>query len=242
MRRAKDKQLGGTTQYYATPHWATHRLLDAIDLPRGGHWVELGFGAGAIVRAVASYEQGGERPYQGCHWSLFEIDPVIARVGVARINQSLPELRSFEVVMGDVLTGADIVRVRAGGLADVAIFNPPNDLAGEFIVEALKVANVACCFQPLQIYAGEEREQLFSAHRPSRVLVLPNRPRFRGQGSPMQTYAWFIFDRRRPTETRLDRLALTNLSVRKADFARQSAEDLEDFGPPDTGHAHGVHQ
>lgn len=58
----------------------------------------------------------------------------------------------------------------------------------------------------------------------------------------MQTYAWFIFDRRRPTETRLDRLALTNLSVRKADFARQSAEDLEDFGPPDTGHAHGVHQ
>ena len=53
--------------WYATPAWCVHRLLEAVALP-GGDWLEPCAGDGAIIRAVAEHRQD-------VTWNALDIEP-----------------------------------------------------------------------------------------------------------------------------------------------------------------------
>ncbi len=225
MRRAKEEQLGGATQFYSTPSWAVHRLLDVHPLPPGP-FIELGCGVGGIVRAVNSWEAWRDgalvRPYASVTWTGFELDRRIAQAGS---NRMADECVDIDVVVGDALTvTATDIQARA------CLQNPPNDLAEEFVLKGLELAEEVLVFQPQQFYASSGRESFFASHPPDWIYVLPDRPRFAGASGAMQCYAWHCFSRRPTGMTRTRRLGLTDKALRASEFARQMRENAEDFG------------
>ncbi|NUO50703.1 MAG: hypothetical protein HOV80_17775 [Polyangiaceae bacterium] len=233
MRRAKDKQLGGKTQLYSTQQYAVHRLLDVIDLPRGGKYLEPGIGVGAIARAMASYELAdGTRPYSAIEWHGWEIEPRIASAGLRRMRDAGLNVR---------VTTGDFLSMQLGiDRFDCSVMNPANSITEACVRKSLTVSALACVYQPLQWYSSATRAAFFEEHRPERILVMPDRPKFVGDDSPMQTWCWYVIPQKPAAKTYIERLSLTELTVRKADHARQSREDEEDFGPGGIASADGL--
>src|SRR5689334_10139470 len=106
-RLATATRLGGAEETYPTPAWCVHRLLDEIDLPRGGYWLEPAVGDGAIVRAIRGREE-----YTEVKWWTNDVRDVGA----------------------DVTSDYQTWGVPANGrIYDVVITNPPFSLARSFV-------------------------------------------------------------------------------------------------------------
>src|SRR5260370_30448823 len=56
------------SDFYATPRWTVHRLLEVLHLP-GGNWLEPGAGEGDLIRAVA------ETGRNDINWTALELRP-----------------------------------------------------------------------------------------------------------------------------------------------------------------------
>lgn len=170
--------------YYPTPAWCVHRLLEAVDLP-AGVWLEPCVGDGAIVRAV------GRTGRLGVQWRTYDIrEDSVASTVMDFLSLEPNPLRSS---------------------ADVCLTNPPYSLAMEFVQHAMKHAHVTAMLLRLNFLGSEGRAQFFRAHPPS-VYVLPNRPSFVGGRTDACEYAWFVWGLNATPEIRV--LATTPKSER----------------------------
>lgn len=155
--------------YYPTPGWCVHRLLEEVDLP-GGHWLEPAGGEGAIIDAVSAVRDD-------VAWSAVEIRDecrpgLLARTGRGRVR------------IGDFVTQPGRKRF------DVIITNPPFSMAEEFVRASLSRADHVVMLLRLNFLASAGRAELMRQHPPG-VYVLPNRPSFDGKGTDSIEYAWF---------------------------------------------------
>jgi hypothetical protein len=157
---------------YPTPPWCVHRLLDELELPRGGHWFEPCAGEGSIVRAANSYYQGRSLPAPA--WSLCEIREE-CRAGMLQLAK--PE----EVFLGDIRKISEDLRLRTSRkwAFDVAVTNPPYSLAGEIIAHCRLLAPIVIMLLRMNFLASEKRAELHRRCLPEKTLILPNRPSFK---------------------------------------------------------------
>jgi hypothetical protein len=93
---------------------------------------------------------------------------------------------------------------------DWVITNPPFKSAKEFVIKALPIAcdGVAMLTRTAFLESVGRYEQLFSVHQPTSVLQFVERvPMVRGRldrsVSTATSYAWIVWDKRAPPETRL---------------------------------------
>lgn len=156
--------------FYQTPSWCVHRLIERLDLPVGT-WLEPCAGDGAIVRAV-------NEKIGGIEWVTNDLRK---RKGIAHNLDYLANAH------GNTFRGFSVL-----------ITNPPFSLAMEFITAALanasSEATVAMLLR-LNFLASETRRNFFAANgwMPD-VYVLPNRPSFTDDGKTDATeYAWFVW-------------------------------------------------
>lgn len=172
-KRGKSRQRADN---YPTPYWCVHRVLEAIELPMRGRWLEPCAGDGAIIRAIEPME-GSE----AIEWTAVEL-----RKGpLKKLDASSPNV---EVVQGNFLTmpGYD-----DNNFYDVAITNPPFLHAMAFVNRCRHLARDTVMLLRLNFLASEKRADFMRETRPD-IYVLPNRPSFIGGGKTDSIeYAWF---------------------------------------------------
>lgn len=163
------------SDFYPTPAWCVHRLLEAIEIP-GTKWQDPCAGDGAIVRAV-SYTGSPMVPVQ---WSTFEIRPEC-------------EAKLVDLVGLERHHTADWLRLNPTVEPDAIITNPPYSLAMEFVQAAIDRCPFVAMLLRLNFLGSESRSQFLRDNPPS-VYVLPNRPSFVKNGhTDSIEYAWFVW-------------------------------------------------
>lgn len=161
--------------FYPTPAWCVHRLLEAVSLP-GGTWLEPTAGQGAIIAAVNQVRSD-------VHWRAIELEPRFAPSIAANIGKR-------HVVTGDFLRVAPS-KIREP--VSVVITNPPYSVAMPMIEHALTFgADHVVMLLRLNFIASAGRADFMRKHAPD-VYVLPNRPSFSGKGTDSIEYAWFVW-------------------------------------------------
>lgn len=167
MSRTNRPKRDGEADYYPTPAWCVHRLLEEVPLLGcGSTWLEPSAGDGAIVRAVGSWA-GDRRPT----WLTMDIRPDT----------------SVDVHCDFLSSG-----VNAFNFFDVCITNPPYNQAQAFVEAAMECSRVVVMLLRLNWLGGQERAA-FLRERPPSVFVLPNRPSFDGRGTDATEYGWFVW-------------------------------------------------
>lgn len=212
---------------YPTPAWCVDRLLEAVALP-DGRWLEPAAGDGGIIDAVNAWRAVARK--QPIAWEACDVNPAF---------QETLSRKSDRAIMGDFTTGI-------GDLADdydVAITNPPFDLAEEFLRECRRRARIVALLLRTNFLGSEERHALFEHDFPD-VNQLPNRPtfsifekwdpkkkRWTRTTSDSCEYAWLVWGPARRMEGTIRRLALTPLDVRTK--AKALAPVIRVVGPDD---------
>ena len=165
--------------YYATPHWATRRILEALALPSPGRYLDPCAGEGDIIRAAIDHAgKRGARP----RWSALEIRP----------ECELPLKACAEHVwIGDSL-GPDLITS-----PDVVLTNPPFRLAMEFVEKYVSTARITIMLLRLNFLGSEDRSGWLRSHMPD-IYLLPNRPVFgiNKEGVPGTDsieYGWYVW-------------------------------------------------
>lgn len=155
--------------FYPTPAWPVHRLLERVKLP-GGRWIELGAGDGGIIRAVNAKRTDVQ-------WTAVELR-----------EECRPALEA---------TGAEVLIVGAQHFAskpdafDVAILNPPFSEAEAFARIARQCAHETVLLQRLNWLESEKRRAWFAESMPDVYVI--GRVDFNGQGGDSIPYAWFVW-------------------------------------------------
>lgn len=178
---------------YYTPRWAARQGVAAVlgHLGTGGAIVEPSAGGGAVVDALREH-------CPSAFVVALDSDPSAGPWANADVSSTL-----------DFLT---LPHERA---FDLAIGNPPYKRAREFCEAAFEVANNVAFLLRLGFLASEERFDFWSAHRPSRLWVSPNRPSFAHGGTDSSDYAWILWQHGSTGPTVLDWLPPTPLDERK---------------------------
>lgn len=157
--------------YYPTPAWCVHRLLDERLFLPGKHWHEPCAGDGAIIRAVNERRE--------VEWSATELRE--------ECRADLEPLTPRGLTIGDFTQAA-----YPPAKYDVIITNPPFSIARQIIEASLERALVVVALLRLNFLASEKRADLMRTNAPD-VYVLPNRPSFTGEGTDSIEYAWFVW-------------------------------------------------
>ena len=179
--KGRGRHEGGSEDYYPTPAWAVHRLLDdcgsALLPNRDLDALEPTCGDGAIATAAQSWH--GER--LGTHrWTGVEL-----RRG-ALASTAAPLYRHHE--------GVDYRAWEAPTHYHVALGNPPFALAESIIRRALSHASIVAMLLRVSFLGTEERVDFFrGVGRDPALRILPERPSFDGIGTDASTYAWFVW-------------------------------------------------
>ncbi len=168
--------------FYSTPAWCVHRLLERLRLP-GGMWLEPCVGEGAIVRAVSEVR----------HDLTWDVNDLVLRphfdLGLSTLVDQVTEQNFLDY------EGLNRNVNQYGKPYDVCITNPPYSLAEEFIEHALSLSTVVVMLLRLNFLGSAKRLPLFERVGIPSVYVLPNRPSFMGDGTTDATeYAWFVWD------------------------------------------------
>jgi len=143
--------------FYETPAWPVHRLLEAVDLP-GGLWLEPAAGEGAIIKAV-------NEKRKDVYWYAYEKRE--------RCRGAL-----FDLVENHSTMIQDFLTMRFDLGAQVSISNYPFSLAMEFIENNLKsgIPYVISLLR-LNFLGTEDRNEFFRGNMPD-VYVIPDRVSF----------------------------------------------------------------
>lgn len=190
--------------YYPTPAWCVHRLVEALNLP-AGRWLEPAAGDGAIIRAINR---------QDVEWTATELRPE-EKPGLLKL---VPEER---LVFGDFLqAGKQDPRLRRR--FDVAITNPPYRQAEAFVRACQQRADVVVCLLRLGFASSQERQPFLRHHAPD-IYVLPNRPCFVHGTSDHSEYAWMVWSGAPKSVGSLRVLGLTPAHVRAGTVDRIDA-------------------
>ena len=167
--------LRAVSDYYRTPAWAVHRILEALPASmRRGVWMDPCAGEGSIIQAAQGV-------LDGIQWKAIELRD--------ECRDQLEAIPDCSVTIDNYL------RQQPSGHVDVVLMNPPYRLAEEFIVHAMKHARFVVVLLRLNFLGAEKRSELLRAWAPD-VYVLPNRPNFiPGQsGTDSIEYAWMVWD------------------------------------------------
>lgn len=157
--------------FYATPSWPVHRLLEALPLP-AGLWLEPAAGEGAIIKAVNEVRSDVE-------WAAIELRPECKK-----ILQPLVKV----LTIGDTL---QLIRPVYAARTQVSISNYPFSLAMQFIEHGLNsgIPYVISLLR-LNFVGTEDRNAFFIANMPD-VYVIPDRVSFAKSFSCMsKTCEW----------------------------------------------------
>ena len=81
--------------------------------------------------------------------------------------------------------------------AENIVTNPPFNLAFEFIVQGLKLADKSLALLlPIRYLTGKKRAKLYHDFPPAKVIVIPNKVDFLGFGKPAMEFAWFVWEKK----------------------------------------------
>jgi hypothetical protein len=158
--------------FYATPHWTVHRLLEALPLP-GGVWFEPCAGEGDIIKAV-----NAKRDDVTWHAHELREECALSLGNIKRIQQ---------VNFGDILQCHSVPS------ASVCISNPPFSIAQPILEHLLKGDFEHLIFLQRVNWCAGPRAALFREIQPS-LYVLPDRPSFTGGSTDSIEYGWWVFD------------------------------------------------
>lgn len=162
--------------FYATPKWCIGRILERLsdrELP-DGKWLEPGAGSGNILKMAAAY-----RPKVS--WTALDIR-----------EECREQLLVYtpNVIITDKYLNPELTPLKDLHY-DVAIGNPPYNLALDFIKTARAQADHVLFLLRLNFLGSKRRQSFWAEHMPD-VYVLPNRPSFTIDGGTDATeYAWF---------------------------------------------------
>jgi hypothetical protein len=148
--------------FYATPAWPVHRLLDSLFLP-GGRWLEPAAGDGAIIRAVNHWR--GVHGEGNILWTAVE-----KRRSCERKLIGTPG--NINVFIGDFFPASDV-----GSRYDVVISNDPFSRAMQFINATMVLATWSIHLLRLNFLGTEERNEFFKNNMPD-IYVIPDRVSF----------------------------------------------------------------
>lgn len=175
--------------YYPTPPWCVHRLLDrcadGLGIVDGSDVLALEptCGDGAIIRAVDS-------------WPLLRPASALPEwTGVELRRGALdPTTRVANHVEGVDFRSWEPEQAPFGGLPfDIVIGNPPFALAEPIIRHAMTMAPVVVMLLRLGFLGSAERIPFWTEHSDPALRVIPDRPSFDGEGTDSSTYAWFVW-------------------------------------------------
>lgn len=150
--------------FYETPAWCVHRLLEYVDLPKGT-WLEPCAGDGAIVRAVG-----------GVRWITNDL------YRPAQYQQDL-------TISGQVAYLRDVVdpHVCISNPPYRDAFTIVRNLV------AHRVAWATVMLLPVGFLTSARRRDFLTEYPPD-VYILPDRPSFTSDGRVSnQDYAWFVW-------------------------------------------------
>ena len=174
---------------FPTPGWCVDRLLDRNRFP-GGIWLEPSAGEGGIIRSVNAWRS--RAALTPVSWAASEINPAYeATLGGMAV-----------VEIGDFLRPANPSGVVG---YDVAIGNPPYEVAMDFVLEARRRARVVAFLLRANFLGSAERQDFWQRDMPD-IYLLPNRPTFavtkkldprsgkwKTTSSDSCEYAWFVW-------------------------------------------------
>lgn len=147
--------------FYATPAWCVHRLLEKWT-PPPGMWLEPGAGTGAIIRAASTM-----------------FNPAYIQWAAVEKRNGAPKDLYVDWLRDDFL--GDRALEWAKQLADdgirITIGNPPYLLAQQFADRCFELSEQTALLLRLNFLGSEERAEWWEKH-PADVYVLPNRPSF----------------------------------------------------------------
>lgn len=196
--KGRGRHEGGDFDFYPTPPWCVHRLLDACpSLLDVNDALEPTCGDGAVVEACISWM--GERRCAP-KWT-----------GVELRRNAVRE----PTVFTHLYEGTDFrawIPPRRYGLA---IGNPPFNLAEPIVRKCLEHADVVAMLLRVGFLGSDERVDFFRTvgARPA-LRILPDRPSFDGVGTDASAYAWFVWGS--ADVQGVDLLGSTSLAVRKS--------------------------
>ncbi len=173
---------GGEADFFPTPAFPVHRLLERLPLP-GGRWLEPGAGDGAIIRAVNAARAD-------VAWTAVELREECRTV--LEETGAQVEIGNFHELAGD----------RWQRAFDVAMLNPPFSDALRFVTRCFALADWVVALERLNWIESQQRHEFFSACMPDIYVV--GRIDFNGGGGDSIPYAWFVWppgDRRRARGT-----------------------------------------
>lgn len=163
MRNKKD-------EFYRTPKWVTHRLLDIM--PWVKYYVDPCCGDGRILSAISEHDRGAMA-------QLFGFD-----LEVRGDIQSTCEFKQISVF--------DLPQQKQG---TAIITNPPAAIAQEVIEHCFSVPELryAAFLLPLTFLGGRDSSPAFRVSSMPLVAILPDRFSFTGYGVESIEYAWFVW-------------------------------------------------
>lgn len=170
--------------FYRTPAWSVHRLLDALGdaLGQVAHgppiWFEPCVGDGAIVAAVDDWYAERYVDDWTPTWLLNDIAPQLpADVPCLKLDYAAAPL-------------PESIRPRI----TIGITNPPFSYAAEVLANMRIDCKVTIVLQRLGWLGSAARAAYWQREKPS-VFVLPDRPSFTADGqTDSADYAWYVFD------------------------------------------------
>lgn len=168
---------GGDAEFFPTPPWPTHRIIDRLPLP-GGDWLEPSAGDGSIIRAVN--ELRGD-----VSWTAVEMreecrDDLLATG--AEVHIAAFQRWAVGAIMRTKLTGRRPFTV--------APLNPPFSLALIFVELCLSLADHVVCLQRTPwILDAADRYEAFHNNMPDDYRI--GRVDFDGRGGDSVPYSWF---------------------------------------------------
>lgn len=148
--------------FYPTPAWPVHRLLERLPLP-GGRWLEPAAGEGAIICSVNEW-RAHYTNYVPVQWTAVE-----------KRKSCMKTLRSIYSVH-NALNG-DFLKLHPSNNYNVCISNDPFSLAMDFITKTMPLAKWNIHLLRLNFLGTEERNEFFKSNMPD-VYVIPDRVSF----------------------------------------------------------------
>lgn len=83
--------------------------------------------------------------------------------------------------------------------ADNIVTNPPFSLSYQFIEQGLRLADKCLALLlPVRYLTGKTRAGLYQKFPPRKVIIIPNKVDFVGNGNPVMEFAWFVWDKTNP--------------------------------------------
>lgn len=162
--------------FYPTPAWCTHRLLDRLSLPDGS-WLEPCAGDGAIIRVLQERKPAA-------HITAIEIR-----------EECGPQLTALMDPRNVYITNLLDVPIRSTEpIFDVGFSNPPFNQAQEIVTHTRKLCRITVMLLRINFLGSDKRVPFFRDWMPD-LYILPNRPSFTGKGTDSIEYAWFVWDR-----------------------------------------------